>query len=245
MAKVPVPGIGSFVIDDNGYLSLSNRPLVQGIQALESLSIPVDIPRDMTYSTSDSYVADTLTYHDNRMLHQPNAMNDDIDGILQITALTTIRAAAGRFFDRNRRRGLFIYTLNDLLPNNIFVYDHWNIRCIIDLEWACSRPVEMIHPPYWLSNQGVDTVDTEAYIPLHQEVMTIFEHEERESYSANPILQSEIMNNGLENGRSWFSLALKSPTSIFTIFYFHLEPKIVGEEIMRQKLDGGGAFKRS
>lgn len=228
MARVPIPRIGSFIIDDNGLLMLSNRPLSIEIQEQEGMKIPVDIPRDMTYESVDSYIADIFTFHDNRLLHQPNAINNRNDGIIQVSALTAMRTVTSRFFQRDFRRGPFVYTFNDIHQSNIFVDKNWNIKCLIDLEWACSRPIEMLHPPYWLSNQAIDTIETELYAPLHQEFMSILEFEEKQ-YSGNTIL-SKVMQMGWEKGTFWFSLALQSTTALYSIFYEHIRPKLIEED---------------
>lgn len=31
----------------------------------------------------------------------------------------------------------------------------WRVTCLVDLEWACSRPIEMVEPPYWLTNKRI------------------------------------------------------------------------------------------
>ncbi|QQK42503.1 Aminoglycoside phosphotransferase [Penicillium digitatum] len=49
LMPTPLPKIGSFILDDNGQSSLSNRPLSLEIQQLEMEHIPVDIHRDSTY----------------------------------------------------------------------------------------------------------------------------------------------------------------------------------------------------
>lgn len=54
IGRVPLPRIGSFTIDANGFLNLTYRPLTLEIHELENEQIPVDIPRDVTYSTVDS-----------------------------------------------------------------------------------------------------------------------------------------------------------------------------------------------
>jgi hypothetical protein len=75
LAKAPLTRIGSFVIDDDGFLNLGNRPLALEIQDLENEQIQVDIPRDFTHSTVVSYVIDILALHDSRLRYQPNAVN--------------------------------------------------------------------------------------------------------------------------------------------------------------------------
>lgn len=91
LSRAPLPRIGSFVIDNNGFLRLNNHPLSLGIQGLENERIPTDIPRDYTYSTVDSYVMDTLSFHDSRLRNQPNAINDLSDYIYQTSALITMQ----------------------------------------------------------------------------------------------------------------------------------------------------------
>lgn len=54
ITRIPLPTIGSFIIDHGGFLRLTNRPLSFEIQDLENEGIPTDIARDYTYSTVDS-----------------------------------------------------------------------------------------------------------------------------------------------------------------------------------------------
>ncbi|KMU83985.1 hypothetical protein CIHG_01769 [Coccidioides immitis H538.4] len=204
LARTPLPKIGSFVLDNRGYLSLSNRPLTLQHQLLENEHIPVDIPRNVTYSTVDSYINDILAYHESRFRHQPNAVSDLQDGFYQTCALMVMRSS------------------------NIFVDDDWNVKCLIDLEWACSRPVEMIHPPYWLANQTIDMVDVDDYESLRKEFMEALEEENEEHARIANSRQSNytpILQQGWERGTFWCSLALNSPTALFKIFYDYIQPK--------------------
>ncbi|KOS39868.1 hypothetical protein ACN38_g9284 [Penicillium nordicum] len=67
LARTPLPKIGSFILDEGGYLQLENRPLTLQIQQLENEQIPVDIPRDRTYTSVDSYIHDILSFHETRL----------------------------------------------------------------------------------------------------------------------------------------------------------------------------------
>jgi hypothetical protein len=51
----------------------------------------------------------------------------------------------------------------DLYQNNIFVDENWYITLLIDLEWACSLPIEMLYPPYWLTGMAVDRIEPYKY----------------------------------------------------------------------------------
>lgn len=223
LMRISLPRIGSFILNKDGYLSLSNRPLTLQIQQLENERIPVDIPRNVTYSTADSYVNDILSFHESRLRSQPNAVQHLEDGFYQTSALMVMRSIWSCYFRRDLLRGPFFLSLTDLHQSNIFVDDSWNIKCFIDLEWACSRPVEMIHPPYWLSNQAIDLIALDDYQTLHSEFLEVFAEEENK-ITDTPYLYP-ILRQGWEKGTFWYSLALNSPTALFKIFYDYIQPR--------------------
>ncbi|PGH14528.1 hypothetical protein AJ79_03021 [Helicocarpus griseus UAMH5409] len=237
MAGVPVPRIGSFIINNDGILSLSNRPLSLELQDLENEEIPTDIPRDITYSSVDAYVVDLLDVHDSRLRHQPNGATNEADCIYQMCALTIMKTIFPHFFRRDLRRGPFVFCLTDLHQSNILVDAHWNIRCLIDLEWACTQPVEMLHPPRWLTNRAIDEMDAAEYAGVHAEFMAAFEEEERRAPAATVFAQddpyscsgtgtlSSILRYGWEKGTFWYAAALRSPTGLFRVFYDHIQPR--------------------
>ncbi|KAL1885234.1 hypothetical protein Plec18167_001891 [Paecilomyces lecythidis] len=223
LARIPLPKIGSFVLDEKGYLTLNNRPLTLEIQQLENEHIPVDMPQNTTHSTVGAYVNDILAFHESRLRHQPNAVNSVEDGFYQTSALMVMRSVWSCFFRRDLLRGPFFLNLTDLNQSNIFVDDDWNITCLIDLEWACSQPVEMIHPPYWLTNQSIDLINADDYEVLHKEFMQAFQEEEMKIKP--PVRLYPIMQHGWERGAFWYSLALSSPTALFKIFYDFIQPR--------------------
>ena len=78
-----------------------------------------------------------------------------------------MRAVLHHFTRREYRHGPFVSTLTDLHQGNIFVDNQWHITCLIDLEWACSLPIELQCPPHWLSGRAVDDIeDGEPSKPL-------------------------------------------------------------------------------
>ncbi|RAK95374.1 uncharacterized protein BO80DRAFT_459816 [Aspergillus ibericus CBS 121593] len=173
----------------------------------------VDMPRDYTYCTTDAYVA---------------------------SALAAMRAIFPLFFRRDLRRGPFFFTLTDLHQSNILVDKYWHITCLIDLEWGCSLPAEMIQPPHWFTNKAVDQMDAAEYNDIRLEFMNILEEEERAlkdtGLTLEPESVSSIMNQTWESGTFWFSLALTSPTGIFSLFHKHIQP------IMTKHCPDHGAF---
>ncbi|KAJ5963372.1 uncharacterized protein N7479_003248 [Penicillium vulpinum] len=202
------------------------------LQYLENENIPTEMPRDYTYNTVESCVMDILRVHDNRLRNQPNAANNVGDCIYQISALTAMRTLIPLFFRRNLCRGPFVLTLTDLNQNNIFVDDKWHITCLVDLEWACSRPIEMVEPPYWLTNQDVSHIEIDQFDVVRKEMMSVLKDEEKKTSSSilptevgrTPLLLSEVMEQAWKTGTFWYSLALSSPTGLFHLFYSHIQP---------------------
>ncbi|KAE8153020.1 hypothetical protein BDV25DRAFT_44741 [Aspergillus avenaceus] len=234
LSRTPLPRIGSFIIDNDGFICLKNRPLSLGMQDLENERIPTDIPRDYTYSTVDSYIVDILSIHDSRLRHQPNAVNDLGDYIYQTSSLTTMRAIFPSFFRRDLRRGPFIFSLTDLHQSNIFVDEKWNITSLVDLEWACSLPIEMIQPPHWLTNPAVDRIVSSEYNNSRLEFMrALTDNEEESDYSISndrfsvSLSLSHLMSAAWDTGTFWYSLALSSPTGLFAIFDKEIQPRFI------------------
>lgn len=225
LTRTPLAKIGSFILDDNGFLQLANRPLTLQIQQLENEHIPVDIPRSLTYTSVDSYINDILSFHESRLRHQPNSVLHLEDGLYQTSALTVMRSIWPCYFSRKFLRGPFFLSLTDIHQSNIFVDEEWNIKCFIDLEWACSRPLEMIHPPYWLTNQAIDLISLDEYRALHEEFMAVLEVEEMKMSSDSPLVLHSALQESWDKGTFWCSLALNSPTALFKIFYDYIQPR--------------------
>lgn len=235
VTRVPLPRIGSFIIDNNGYLHLTNRPLSLEVQDLENERIPTNLPRDRTYSTADSYITDILGFHDSRLRNQPNAINDIGDFIYQVSALTAMRTVFPSFFRRNLRHGPFVLSFTDLNQSNIFVDENWHITCLVDLEWVCSRPIEMVRTPTWLTNKAVDEIAEESddYYRIWVEFLDVVSTEEEEHNNtavaehSGRMPLSVIMKQSWETGTFWYSLALDSPTGLFAVFYKQIQPRFL------------------
>ncbi|KJK61059.1 hypothetical protein P875_00042703 [Aspergillus parasiticus SU-1] len=62
LSQIPLPRIGSWTLDPNGALRLSNRPLTLRLHQLENGGIPTNIGRTLTYPAADAYYLDLLAY---------------------------------------------------------------------------------------------------------------------------------------------------------------------------------------
>lgn len=223
LAQHSFPRIGSLVIDDQGFVRLENRPLTLDIHTSENEEIPIPIPRDRTYYTSDAYVNDLLLCHDNRLRHQPNAVKSISDCATQMSALSLMRTLRSEFFDQTYNRGPFVVCLTDMHQSNILVDDDWNVKYILDLEWAAVLPFTFMQPPSWLTNEPVDMITLESYGEQRKEFMAAFEQEEGSLPQRGCILYSSAMNRSWEISTFWYILALQHPTALHAIFYNRIQ----------------------
>lgn len=230
LSQSSLPRIGSWTLDSNGILKLANRPLTLRLQHLENEGIPTNIDRSLTYLAADGYYLDLLSCHDSRILNQPNALNDGTDGRAQMANLTIMRAILSHFTSQELRHGPFVFQLTDLHQSNIFVDDDWNIKCLIDLEWACSLPVETMHPPYWLTGRYIDDLvgqHLDSFSKAHHQFMEVFEEEEKTFApwtDASPS-RTNIMRRGWKIGNFWYFQALDSPKGLYNVFRDHIQSK--------------------
>ncbi|EAU29336.1 predicted protein [Aspergillus terreus NIH2624] len=217
--------ISSLTTDNEGFLHATNRPLTLRHQHMENEGIPTDIPRDLTYCTSEAYVLDLLRCHDNQIRHKPNAISDQYDSRAQMAALAAMRTIHPHYLRRDLRQGPFVLTLTDLHQSNIFVDDEWHIRCLIDLEWACALPADMLQLPWWLDDRGIDEMPEGEYLDsygkLHDEFIQIFETEEKHFRSTGKtptVPYAEILRTNWENGNFWFSGPSTTPKLCIACF---------------------------
>lgn len=225
MSRLPAPRIGSWTLDSNGVLQLSNRPLTLRLHQLENGSIPTNISRSTTYLAADSYYQDLLSCHDSRIKSQPNSVNDEDDARAQVANLAAMRALLPHFTDRQHRHGPFLYRLTDLHQSNIFVDRNWHVKCLVDLEWACALPAETLRPPYWLTGCSVDDLvgeNLDVFSNAYSEFMDIFEKEEKKSSDCS--YRTDIMRTSWEMGSFWYFHALDSPKGLFNLFRDHIQP---------------------
>ncbi|KAH6715962.1 hypothetical protein BKA61DRAFT_654855 [Leptodontidium sp. MPI-SDFR-AT-0119] len=222
--KSPLPAIGSLTLNHQGCITLTNRPLTLQLHSLENEGVPTFIRS--TYSTVEPYLLDLLSCHDNRISYQPNSIHDKDDGQQQLAALTMMRAVLHHFIQRDYRNGPFVFTLTDLHQSNIFVDDDWNIISLIDLEWACSLPIQLQCPPYWLSGRGIDQMEhgepLETFRQLVFEYFEAFEYEER-AMNGDHLYQTPIMRECWTKGSFWYFHAINSPKGLFRVCNEHIQ----------------------
>ncbi|KAI1990167.1 hypothetical protein LOZ53_003312 [Ophidiomyces ophidiicola] len=237
--SIPLPRIGSLSMNNDGVIDVTNRPLTLRLHTMENEGIPI-IPRDSTYESIEPYLLDFLQCHDNRIHYQPNAVHDHNDGIMQCSSLVMMRGVMHQYLSRQHRNGPFLLTLTDLHASNIFVDENWHITSLIDLEWACSFPVEMQIPPYWITCQAIDSMGSkeqlEEFTAAITEFMDIFEEQEKMFRDADAT-QAKIMKNCWENGSYWYFLAVHSPKGLWRVFTDHIQRRFCEEHLTEPLFD--------
>jgi hypothetical protein len=228
LASIPQPRIGSFQFHTNGTITLTNRPLPCSVIILENDGAPRTIQRNETYTYTEPFVADILTLHDNSFLSNPNAVYDAKDCRGQMAASALLRMLSHHYVKRERRNGPFYLQFTDLHESNIFVDENWNITCLIDLEWVCALPVEMLAVPYWLTGRGIDEIvedDLCEFDKVRQEFMKIFEEEEVNMASKHKPALASIIYEGWKSEAVWFWGCLTSTNAMFALVEDHICPR--------------------
>lgn len=227
LARFPFPRIGSLILDHGGIVQLGNRPLNFRLQQLENKGVPTDIDRDTTYSSTEKYFSSLLSCHDNRILYQANSILSRSDGTTQLAVLAAMRALLSHYATPRFRDGPFFLSLIDVHPNNVFVDADWRIKSLIDLEWACVRPVEMVLAPVWVTGKRVDQLPPGEHLDEYHIILEeFFDAFDREQTSNFPLqdasLTTDLMRKGFETGHFWFFHALDNPKVACNLFFQHI-----------------------
>ena len=241
LAKVPLPQIGSFTLDTAGSLSLSNRPLTPQLQNMENGGIPPRMMRSDIYTSIEGYALDLIAYQENQLRWQPNAVNDEEDCRAQMATQTGLRAILPHFVTRAKRNGPFFLFHNDMHQSNIFVDETGRITSLIDLEWACTLPLDMFHTPYWLTDRKLDELDREdtmkEYDTTQQEFLDAFEENEQALQGTQHLLSADqergflftdILRHNWKTGRHFYFGALQSRAVGYNVFFQSIRPLFPG-----------------
>jgi len=242
LGRIALPRIGSFTMDNEGVVSLTNQPLNLLLQQLENERIPTKMPRHLTYTATEPYLLDLLALHGNRLRYQLNAVTDAADCQGQMAALTGMRSVLHHFYRRDLRSGPFFFTLTDIHQSNVFVDADWHIKYVVDLEWACSLPVEMQHPPCWLTDRAVDQLDGEHLVTFSQiraEFMDALRMEEKllSTPGQEALLRTRIMENGWDTGKYFYMHALDSTVGLFALFWQLIQPRFARSQLLNETFD--------
>ena len=232
LARIPQPRIGSFQFQDDGTVSLTNRPLTSTIVLLENDGAPRTIQRDETYTCIESYVSDLLTFHDSSFLSNPNAVFTEKICKGEMAVKTILKALSYRYIRRESRAGPFLLQFTDLHIGNIFVDDDWNVTCFIDLEWVCALPAEQLAVPYWLTNRGIDQLVEEhlaVFDGIRKEFMLAFEEEEKATSACQDAPLARIMREMWESGGVWFWFSVDSINAAYSLGFKHLMPRFTNK----------------
>ncbi|KEQ72282.1 hypothetical protein M436DRAFT_73985 [Aureobasidium namibiae CBS 147.97] len=231
LANVPLARIGSWTMDNDGDISLTNRPIFDLQISWNRHAIPTEVSRNTTYTSAASYVHDKLRFQEQRLIHQPNSILSVNDGTHQLAALVGMRALLPRFFTTQSDSGPFVLSLPDLHRSNIFVDDDWNVTGVIDLEFAPVVPQEMVTAPAWLTGRGVDELEGESleqFRKRYDEFVRVLEIEEK-AVSQNDS-SSQRLRRDLDTGMFWYVLALSTINAYPGIFAQHLMPRFFPQE---------------
>ncbi len=239
IARIPQPKIGSFRFNDNGTITLDNRPLTSSMTILEAEGAPRTIASDKTYTSVDAFVSDLTTFHDERFLAAPNAVTDQSDSELQMAYKAFHRAVTHHFIDRTLRNGPFALYLSDDNSANFMIDDNWNVTGMFDLEWIISGPPDLPHAPFWLTWDSIDWIAGKnygQYEKVLEAFMAVFKEEESHAdmqpfEAAFSRSLSSIMEESWKSKRYWFHESLLSVNAMVHILEDQIVPLFSTDEL--------------
>lgn len=222
LARVPQARIGSIQFNDNGTITLTNRALCCSMMILENDGATRTIQKNDTFSCTDAFVSEMLTFHDHRFLSQPNAVYDEGDCRGQMATKTLLRALSHNYIRRELRNGHFVLQLTDFHASNTFVDEEWNVTALINLEWICALPSEMLDVPYWLTGCSIDEIKGQYFDDfdeIRREFMSIFEGEEQgiRAKKEYDIVLSRVMQDSWDSKGVWFWNSLSSVNPMYIL----------------------------
>ncbi|RSL67600.1 hypothetical protein CEP51_012642 [Fusarium floridanum] len=248
LARLPHSRIGSFKFNTHdGSVSLSNRPLTSTMMIFENSGTPRTIEPFQLYQSTDRFAADMLTLHDCHLLHNPHAVWDEDDGRERMTIRALLRAVMHHFILPDQRDGPFLLQMTDLHQSNIFVDDDWNVTCLIDLEWICALPVEMVSVPYWLTNCSIDGIigkEFEVFDQARRAFMSIMDEETKKMQFKHDIHITDTMKKVWDSKGVWFWACLRSVNAWIFVFEDHILPKFSSNERLVADLKEVSSFWR-
>ncbi|KAL2068344.1 hypothetical protein VTL71DRAFT_16442 [Oculimacula yallundae] len=232
LARYPQPKIGSFRFHNNGTVTLTNRPLICTAMIHENEGAPMSMQRATTYSSTEPFVADMFRFHDKRFSGHPNVIDDAEDCREEMAMRLLNRMVAHHFIREDHRNGPYFLQLNDLHASNVFVDMDWNITSLIDLEWICALPVELLEVPHWLTGCDLDEPQNERweeFDTVRKEFMEIFEAGECVVRAKHDTPLAKIMRESWESGGVWFWHGITSQNAMTTLFKQHIRPRFLSK----------------
>ncbi|KAK3364970.1 hypothetical protein B0T24DRAFT_652204 [Lasiosphaeria ovina] len=208
LARLPQPHIGPFRFNSkDGTITLTNRPLISTTIVLENSGTPRTMQPRQLYQSPGAFATDMLTLHENYLLHYRHAARDDEAARERMTIRTLLRATMHHFILPDRRNG-----------PNILVDEDWNVTCLIDLEWICALPVEMLAVPYWLASCSIDNTIEDEYGPFDEarQAFLAAMDEESKTIPPAPLPWSRGSLQAPFGVYRWVASAISRPTATYT-----------------------------
>ncbi len=233
------PNIGSLTFNEpNSTFEVCNRPLSieMVVEELEGLNPSRIIPEHKTYASSSDYISSLLQLVFNEFERSRNSIHDVEDGRRALYALTEFQNyVTETWMLPELDQGPFVLMHGDLQPANILLNENLDIAAIIDWEWSRVVPVQLFHPPTWLTGQPIEDIAhifyQDEYLAALPEFLDIVQDREK-LQNTLPLLSKSW--EGLTRTRPsrspyLIAAALHSPLSIIEVFWnaFYLTRKDV------------------
>ncbi|KAG9250229.1 uncharacterized protein F5Z01DRAFT_640481 [Emericellopsis atlantica] len=229
LTRLPQTRIGCYRFNlSDATITLTNRPLLSTTIIFENAGTPRTIQPTETYYNTDGFLSDMLSFFDDQFLQDPHAIRDEDDAYERIALRTLLRAVAHHFIIRHRRNGPFLLQLTDFHQSNILVDDDWNITCLIDLEWICALPIEMLEVPDWLTNRSPEQLTGEHFDQFDNErqiFLGAMDEMSKKVQQEHDVQIMRVIRDSWTSKGVWFWTCIRSINLWLFLIEDHILPK--------------------
>lgn len=235
--------IGSWTIDNNGHINLSNRPIPGHLLLFEDYGVTADIPREMTYRDAASFFADLTLTHDNSLLVPDYGLSEKNANALSGDIIKLEEFLYWSYDQSSPCKGPFVMQFTDMHIGKIFVDEDWHIKYITDLDFACSLPLGTLLPPWWWwwSEKPFKITLNEKYDLhkiRHKQFMEIFDREEktynRELWHRGKLYsRAAMIAKAMDSNRFWYGRTFVNHQKLYRLLDANIS-MVVSQNLMRK-----------
>ncbi|KAH7176282.1 hypothetical protein EDB81DRAFT_34465 [Dactylonectria macrodidyma] len=214
LTKKTYSKIGSFLFNNNGTATLSNRPIYNAIVQLERDGVSPVMSRDRTFTSSTDFVEAVLKIQDDRVVKHPHAILNELHCREQMGFRTLLHGLIRHLISLEFCKGTFVAQIHDFDVDHFMVDEDWNIVCVLDIGSIAILPIEMVHEPEWLTgvlvDEDEDSVPADVTRPAFIEVIGDRQKElnVRIHGPTGPILLADVMTEAWESKAYWLLITL-------------------------------------
>lgn len=251
LRRLEFPAIGRLAMQDRGLVQVGKRvtTLDTNMQQLENGTVAEVINtyhgNDDVLFSAGRYVELLLDLADNAFRKGRGTASDEEEAADYLYHLHLFRQHTENWVDHSLDQGPFVLVHGDLEIFNLVLDDEMNIISVLDWEWSRVVPLQLYHPPLWLSSVPFESLcygyRYSQYLERFDEFLAVLRVREREKYGSG--LLADEWDNRKEKSGFAVAYALEHWTAMDWFAHRYIGLRVPGgREGLRERVE---AFMRS